>query len=266
MAGGLLNLVSEGNQNVFLTGNPSKTFFKAVYKKYTNFGLQRLRIDYKGQRYLSMEQDSMFTIKIPRYAELLMDTYLVITLPDIWSSIYNLQFSENLTDSNELNNGKIFTGVPYEFKWIKNLGTQIIKELTISAGGQILQKMSGSYLLALKERDYNVNKKKLHDKMTGNIPELNDPSNSARNCDKYPNAINWGTEPGDRPAEPSIRGRKLYIPIDAWFTLNSKMAFPLISMQYNELIIDLRLRPIKELFTIRDVTNPTNNYPHSDTN
>ena len=37
MTGGLLNLVSEGNQNVFLTGNPSKTFFKAVYKKYTNF-------------------------------------------------------------------------------------------------------------------------------------------------------------------------------------------------------------------------------------
>ena len=88
MTGGLLNLVSEGNQNVFLTGNPSKTFFKAVYKKYTNFGLQRLRIDYDGQRYLSMEQETLFSFKVPRYAELLMDTYLVITLPDIWSPVY----------------------------------------------------------------------------------------------------------------------------------------------------------------------------------
>ena len=64
MTGGLLNLVSEGNQNVFLTGNPSKTFFKSVYKKYTNFGLQRLRIDYNGQRYLSMEQDTVFSFKV----------------------------------------------------------------------------------------------------------------------------------------------------------------------------------------------------------
>ena len=87
MAGGLLNLVSEGNQNVFLTGNPSKTFFKSVYKKYTNFGLQTLRIDYSGQRYLNLETDSVFSFKIPRYAELLMDTYLVINLPDIWSPI-----------------------------------------------------------------------------------------------------------------------------------------------------------------------------------
>ena len=31
MPGGLLNLVSEGTQNVFLTGNPHKTFFKTTY-------------------------------------------------------------------------------------------------------------------------------------------------------------------------------------------------------------------------------------------
>ena len=47
MGGGLLNLTSYGNENVILNGNPKKTFFKAVYKKHTNFGLQRFRIDYK---------------------------------------------------------------------------------------------------------------------------------------------------------------------------------------------------------------------------
>ena len=40
MPGGLMNLVAEGNQNIILNGNPSKTFFKTVYSKYTNFGLQ----------------------------------------------------------------------------------------------------------------------------------------------------------------------------------------------------------------------------------
>ena len=35
MAGGLLNLVSAGQQNVILNGNPSKTFWKTTYAKYT---------------------------------------------------------------------------------------------------------------------------------------------------------------------------------------------------------------------------------------
>ena len=37
MAGGLMQLVSEGQQNIILNGNPSKTFFKAAYARYTNF-------------------------------------------------------------------------------------------------------------------------------------------------------------------------------------------------------------------------------------
>jgi hypothetical protein len=42
MPGGLLNIVAYGNQNVYLNGNPSKTFFKTTYKKYTNFGLAKI--------------------------------------------------------------------------------------------------------------------------------------------------------------------------------------------------------------------------------
>jgi hypothetical protein len=50
MAGGLLTLVSSGQTNVLLNGNPSKTFFKTTYKKYTNFGLQRFRVDFEGNK------------------------------------------------------------------------------------------------------------------------------------------------------------------------------------------------------------------------
>ena len=31
MPGGLMNLVAEGNQNIILTGNPSKSFFKCTF-------------------------------------------------------------------------------------------------------------------------------------------------------------------------------------------------------------------------------------------
>ena len=40
MGGGLLNLVATGENNKILNSNPSKTFFKTTYAKYTNFGLQ----------------------------------------------------------------------------------------------------------------------------------------------------------------------------------------------------------------------------------
>ena len=76
MAGGLLNVVAIGNQNLMLTGNPSKTFFKTSYLKHTNFGLQKFRIDYEGCRDLRLSEESKFTFKIKRLADLLMDTYV----------------------------------------------------------------------------------------------------------------------------------------------------------------------------------------------
>ena len=126
MPGGLLNIISYGNQNIILNGNPSKTFFKSVYAKYSNFGMQNIRIDYNGLKTLKLNEDSIFTFKIPRNAELLLDTFLVLTLPDIWSPI--------IPPVDETDIWK-----PYEFRWIDNIGTNIIKKVTLSIGGQIIQ-------------------------------------------------------------------------------------------------------------------------------
>ena len=247
MTGGLINIVSYGNQNVILTGNPKKTFFKATYSKYTNFGMQKFRIDFTGQRSLRLTTDSTFTFYVPRYADLLMDTYVVVTLPTIWSPIYPPNPTCGVKD-----------WAPYEFRWIENLGTQMIKEVRISVGGQTLQVLTGKYLLALVQRDFSGPKRALYDDMTGNTAELNDPGNSNSRINMYPNAY-YTTLP--QGSEPSIRSRRLYIPINAWFTLSSKMAFPLIALQYNQLQIDVTMRPINDLYTIRDVMDPQNGWP-----
>jgi len=170
-----------------------------------------------------------------------MDTYLVITLPNIWSPVLPP------TKCNE-------SWTPYEFKWIENLGTQMIKDITISVGGQTLQTITGGYLLALVQRNFNGTERDLYNRMTGNIPELNNPAYYSSNNGKYPNAFyNYTNEPAG--VEPSIRFRKLYIPINAWFSMSSKMAFPLVALQYNTLQIDITLRPVRDLFVIRDVSN-----------
>ena len=95
MPGGLLNIISVGNANIILTGNPSKTFFKVTYSKYTNFGLQKFRLDFDGLRELKTTEPSTFTFKVKRYAYLLMDTYVVVNLPDIWSPIWSPSANTN---------------------------------------------------------------------------------------------------------------------------------------------------------------------------
>jgi hypothetical protein len=245
MTGGLLNLIATGNQNVILNGNPKKSFFKSTYLKYTNFGLQKFRIDFDGQKKLRLTEESKFTFYIPRYAELLMDTYICVTLPSIWSPIHPPARLEDMW-------------APYEFRWIEHLGTQMVKEIVISVGGMVLQRFSGNNLMAIMERDFDASKRELYNQMTGHVPELYNPGCSGARLNQYPNAYRTGNVAG---AEPSIRGRKIYIPINAWFTLSSKMSFPLVCLQYNQLQIDVTLRPVKELFTIRDVTDPGNYWP-----
>jgi hypothetical protein len=247
MAGGLLNIISVGNANVILTGNPTKTFFKATYSKYTNFGLQKFRLDFEGNRDLRLTEDSVFSFKIKRYAELLMDTYIVITLPDIWSPIYHPTEENNYLWST------------YDFRWIRHIGTHIIRQVEITCGSLLLQKYSGEYIAAMVERDFNESKKKLYDRMTGNIDELNDPAISNGRGNTYPSAYFTETSTG---SEPSIRSRTLYIPINAWFMMDSRFSFPLVALQYNELVVNITLRPIQELFQVRDVLDPANSFPY----
>lgn len=246
MGGGLLNIVAYGNQNVILTGNPTKTLFKCAYAKYTNFGLQKFRIDYDGLRTLHIDSGSHFSFKVPRYADLLMDTYLVVTLPTIWSPI--------VPPTVETDDSKESRWRPYEFKWIKHIGTQMIERVRFTIGGQTIQEYTGQYLHNLVERDFDASKKELYYKMTGHTPELNDPANAYGNINTYPNAYYTTEKTGP---EPSIRTRKLYIPLNIWFTLAAKMAFPLASLQYNELQIEVDLRPVRELFVIRNIPDDT---------
>jgi hypothetical protein len=247
MAGGLLNIIAQGNANIFLTGNPSKTFFRVTYSKYTNFGLQKFRLDYNGIRDLRLTEPSTFVFKVPRYAELLMDTYLGITLPDIWSPIY-----PPTSDT-----GNLWTS--YDFQWIRNIGTAMISEIVVQCGSFILAKYSGDYLEAMVERDFTTEKKHLFNRMTGNIPELYSPANAYGRASTYPSAFYTSDSVG---TEPSIRGRQLYIPLNTWFTLDSRCALPLISLQYNEIEIHVRIRPIQELFQVRDIFDYRNLFPY----
>lgn len=254
MAGGLMNLVSEGQQNIILNGNPSKTFWKGTYQKYTNFGKQNFRLDFEGTPQLRLTEESTFMFKVKRYADLLMDCYISVAIPSIWSPILPPQTIQNADGSTTYTDWQ-----PYEFKWIDNLGAQMISNIRITCGNQTLQEFSGQYLLSVVQRDFTGSKKNLFNQMIGNVPELNDPANALGRGGKYPNAFYTDSPAG---AEPSINGRILYIPMGAWFNLKTQMAFPLVSLQYNELHVHVTFRPINQLFRIRDVFDVANSFPY----
>ena len=237
-----MNLVGIGNENIIINGNPKKTYFKATYNKHTNFGLQRFRIDFEGARVLNFTTPTVLEFKIPRYAELLHDTYICVTLPHIYSPIVydgTAQLGRNL--------------IPYEFRWIEDLGAHMITEIEIKSGGTTLAQYSGEYLSCIKERDFSNAKKDLWNKMTGNVPELNDPANAHGNVNVYPNSM-FIDETG---VEPSIRSRKIYIPIEAFFCDSSKLSLPLVALQYQEISIKVTFRPSYQLYSINNINDVT---------
>jgi hypothetical protein len=236
MGGGLLNIISYGNQNIMLNGNPSKTFFKTVFAKYTNFGMQKFRLDYDGQRSLKLNEDTHLTFKVPRHGELFMDAFLVFNIPDIWSPIIP---PSSTTDCWR----------PYQFRWIRHLGANIIKKARVVIGGQTIQEFSGEYLKNMVDRDFNIDKKNFFNKMTGNEEELYKPEVAFNRFNRYPHSFFLNS-----PLEPSLRGRTIYVPLHFWFMNSAKMALPLVSLQYHEMNIVLELRSIRELFTINDVS------------
>jgi hypothetical protein len=209
-----------------------------------------------------MNATSNFKFKMPRTGgDLIMDTYLVVKLPTIWSPIIP-------PDKENPNDNTVNKWRPYEFKWIKHLGSQMIERVRFTIGGQVIQEFTGQYLHNMIERDYDANKKELYYKMIGHVPELNDPANAHDRVNVYPNAYKMMDDSSGGP-EPSIRSRSLYIPLNIWFTLASKMAFPIAALQYNEFHIEVDLRPINELYVIRhipDTEDPGSYYHQSNLN
>ena len=85
-----------------------------------------------------------------------MDSYIAINLPNIWSPIMQPKVVQG-------EDGNTFTTnwAPYEFKWIDNLGAQMIKKISITCGNQTLQEYTGQYILAMAQRDFNKQKLEL---------------------------------------------------------------------------------------------------------
>tara|TARA_Y100000389_G_C17464068_1_gene524075 strand:- start:1887 stop:3536 length:1650 start_codon:yes stop_codon:yes gene_type:complete len=245
MTGGLLQLSKYGAQNVYLNGNPQMTYFKSVYKRYSNFSMEMIRLDFDGVQELSYNVSTQLRCKILRNGDLVNRIYFAITLPDIYSSYHD--------------------GTNIKFQWVPNIGTQIVRKCTLSIGGNKISEVYGQWIEIWHELFLDTAGKNQFDTLTGHVPDTFMPAHNGWNAGFYPSSSLKSTENENPDADtnifsnfksnpflqpPSIRSRQLYVPIPFWFCNNTGLALPLIALQYHEVHLELECRPITELYTI----------------
>ncbi|AGE54724.1 major capsid protein VP54 [Paramecium bursaria Chlorella virus KS1B] len=79
MPGAISQLVSYGAQDVYLTGNPQITFFKAVYRRYTNFAMESIQQTFDG----TTDFGKFPTVTISRNGDLAGPIWIEVNLPSL---------------------------------------------------------------------------------------------------------------------------------------------------------------------------------------
>ena len=115
MAGGLMQLVAYGAQDVYLTGQPKVTFFQAVYKRHTNFAMENIQQTVNG----TPSNSGRVSVTIARNGDLVGNMYVRLQPTQVSYS--------NLTS----------TGANIDTNWVAERAIAAV-ELTI--GGQRIDK------------------------------------------------------------------------------------------------------------------------------
>lgn len=92
MTGGLLQIVSYGGQDLFLTGNPEISFFKIVYRRHTNFSMESRELIYNDLVGFGKQSTLIF----PKVGDLLHKLYVKITVPEIALPRDPIDFGDDL--------------------------------------------------------------------------------------------------------------------------------------------------------------------------
>lgn len=186
MSGGLLDLVSKGCNDINIL-NPEITFFKSVYIAHNPFIIQPIM-----QKFIStVDFNKRSTCKLSLNGDLINKICLVIELPEIHSKVL--------------------------FAWKKNIGFNIIDNIEIEIGGQLIDKHYGAWLNIW----YELTK---------------------GNYQKYNNLINNKILTSYTYYKP---GYKLFIPLQFWFNKNIGLSLPIMCMQNNIININLNLEKIE---------------------
>jgi len=161
MGGGIVQLAGYGLQDMYLTYQPTITYFKMVYKRHTNFSSESIPQNFQNKPNFG----GRYTCNIAKNGDLISKIYLCITLPNI----------PKIIDTNFINQDAYLKNVVIT-AWIEKVGFGIINSVELEIGGQIIDKLYGDWLNIWYELTQKYNKKALN-QMIGNVPALTNYNN-----------------------------------------------------------------------------------------
>ncbi len=248
MSGGLIALVSFGNENTVVNGNPQMTYFYKAFMRYTHFSMEPIQIPLEGPQQLMLDSPILVKAQIPRTGDLLSDLVLRVDIPEIYSKAY--------VDDTDPEN-PVVNPTPQQFKWVRQLGVRMIDRITFTIGGTKVQEFGADWIAARALLDKDQTDYQKWRVMVGDVPELFDPGNGIYAdptlAGGYPNVLAWSAAPGGTQTNaPSIPARRLRIPLGLWFADAIENALPLVALQTHFSEIQIQLRPLRDLYTIRD--------------
>ena len=106
MAGGLLQLIAKGAQDHNLVGNPQISFFKVVYRRYTNFSMETIKLDIEGSN-ISSSGKTLLNIPIKKNAEIVSNMYYTFELPHIYNEEFQKKDKNKIIDLKKISSNKL---------------------------------------------------------------------------------------------------------------------------------------------------------------
>jgi len=246
--GGQLALVAVGAQNSSLNGNPEKTYFYTAVRRHTHFATENITVAVDGPNELMPDTQIRLRAKIPRHADLLTHLTFTFQLPAIYSKIW--QFPSGLND------GSVIKRLP-SFRWIHQLGANIIAGVSIYVAGSKVQEFPGEWIAIRAATDYTPDQYQKWRTMVGDVPELTEPEwgiygrspNYPYTAGEYPHSV---YDPTGYTGAPSIPARQIRVPLPFWFSDAWGHALPLIALQLHEVEVQITLRSLQEIYRINE--------------
>ena len=126
MPGGLLQITTYQQDGGDFTNNkPQITFFKSVFKRFSNFAIENIQVQFNNYSEPNWEKPTNFMCKLDKLGHLLCNTYLSVEIPQFNRSIIN----------EELNP-----------RWVNDLGIHMIEKVQFIIGGETIQEFSSDWI------------------------------------------------------------------------------------------------------------------------
>ena len=244
MGGGLMQLVSYGAQDIYISGNPQITFWKVLYKRHTNFAVESIEVTFNGQA----DFNKRVTAIINRNADLMYKTYIQVVLPQI-----------DLTQNNGTW-GSSISGSTGGFRWLNYIGHRLIKQVEIEIGGQRIDRQYGDWMQIWTQLSTEAGTVRALESLVGNTHDLVLMKRGTgialdATCTSSETTISCVPRSGT-PA------KTLYIPLQFWFCRNPGLAIPLIALQYHEVRINVDFETWQNCqYTETSIGLPSNSLP-----